>query len=292
MANDPLGERRRGRCAALIAGTFLAIRANRQRGSSRSSASAGPGAALIRARPAAKASFKCARWATMPSSSMRHCHSARVQSFGSAISDGGGELDKRRAPRAVLTQASITKRVRASDRPRAVAQVVSQTRPPPGLPQVHLRRCLSRLGQQHLQLPSSATARSIALLRAPPGSTPGRRPGRARPAMWKPRSVRRTHYHADYVSPFGRRRSPKSRSWEAYLLSLARRVGPTAAFWAVSRRAARSADPFAPPWHTAAGRTGALSETVTAGPAIARAPNDVGGLVDTSKGWTLSIPAR
>jgi hypothetical protein len=29
---------------------------------------------------------------------------------------------------------------------------------------------------------------------------------------------------------------------------------------------------------------------VEAGPAIARAPNDVGGLLDTSKGWTLSIP--
>ena len=27
-----------------------------------------------------------------------------------------------------------------------------------------------------------------------------------------------------------------------------------------------------------------------AGPPIARAPNDVGGLLDTSKGWTLDIP--
>jgi hypothetical protein len=27
-----------------------------------------------------------------------------------------------------------------------------------------------------------------------------------------------------------------------------------------------------------------------AGPPIARAPNDVGGLLDTSKGWTLNIP--
>ena len=26
------------------------------------------------------------------------------------------------------------------------------------------------------------------------------------------------------------------------------------------------------------------------GPPIARAPNDVGGLLDTSKGWTLNIP--
>jgi hypothetical protein len=27
-----------------------------------------------------------------------------------------------------------------------------------------------------------------------------------------------------------------------------------------------------------------------AGPPIARAPNDVGGLLDTTKGWTLNIP--
>jgi hypothetical protein len=30
--------------------------------------------------------------------------------------------------------------------------------------------------------------------------------------------------------------------------------------------------------------------TVDAGPPIARAPTDVGGLLDTSKGWTLNIP--
>jgi hypothetical protein len=29
---------------------------------------------------------------------------------------------------------------------------------------------------------------------------------------------------------------------------------------------------------------------VDSGPAIARAPNDVGGLLDTTKGWTLNIP--
>ena len=35
----------------------------------------------------------------------------------------------------------------------------------------------------------------------------------------------------------------------------------------------------------------ALAEAQTdAGPPIARAPNDVGGLLDVSKGWTLSIP--
>ena len=28
----------------------------------------------------------------------------------------------------------------------------------------------------------------------------------------------------------------------------------------------------------------------SSGPLIARAPNDVGGLLDTTKGWTLNIP--
>ena len=33
-----------------------------------------------------------------------------------------------------------------------------------------------------------------------------------------------------------------------------------------------------------------VEDPAMAGPPIARAPNDVGGLLDTSKGWTLNIP--
>jgi hypothetical protein len=33
-----------------------------------------------------------------------------------------------------------------------------------------------------------------------------------------------------------------------------------------------------------------LPVEIASGPPIARAPNDVGGLLDTSKGWTLAIP--
>jgi hypothetical protein len=39
-----------------------------------------------------------------------------------------------------------------------------------------------------------------------------------------------------------------------------------------------------------AGETPLIEDPALAGPAIARAPNDVGGLLDTSKGWTLNIP--
>jgi hypothetical protein len=34
----------------------------------------------------------------------------------------------------------------------------------------------------------------------------------------------------------------------------------------------------------------AVEVAEAAGPPVARAPNDVGGLLDTSKGWTLTIP--
>jgi hypothetical protein len=39
-----------------------------------------------------------------------------------------------------------------------------------------------------------------------------------------------------------------------------------------------------------AGDTPLATDPVMSGPPIARAPNDVGGLLDTSKGWTLHIP--
>jgi hypothetical protein len=33
-----------------------------------------------------------------------------------------------------------------------------------------------------------------------------------------------------------------------------------------------------------------METPVVAGPPVPRAPNDVGGLLDTTKGWTLNIP--
>ena len=47
----------------------------------------------------------------------------------------------------------------------------------------------------------------------------------------------------------------------------------------------------APRAATVAGTTGDIGlPIIAAGPPIARAANDVGGLLDTSKGWTLNIP--
>lgn len=101
-----------------------------------------------------------------------------------------------------------------------------------------------------------------------------------------------THYHADYVAP----------RWAPMLAKVAvigRHIfyrwpgawGQPAAFTGryigeprdplSMRPVAPSIDPTAP--------AGAIAGQ-PAGPPIPRAENDVGGLLDTSKGWTLSIP--
>ncbi len=103
-----------------------------------------------------------------------------------------------------------------------------------------------------------------------------------------------THYHADYVAP----------RWAPMLAKVAKlgahifyrwpgAWGTPAAF--TGRYAGEPNDPAAlrPALRAAvgAGATGNVDlPSVTAGPPIARAPNDVGGLLDTSKGWTLDIP--
>ena len=101
-----------------------------------------------------------------------------------------------------------------------------------------------------------------------------------------------THYHADYVSP----------RWAPMLAKVAQlgqhifyrwpgAWGRPAAF--SGRYIGEPRDPLsmrpAPPT-LQPGDPNALADTAYAGPPIARAPNDVGGLLDTSKGWTLNIP--
>jgi spore germination cell wall hydrolase CwlJ-like protein len=103
-----------------------------------------------------------------------------------------------------------------------------------------------------------------------------------------------THYHADYVAP----------RWAPMLAKVAKlgahifyrwpgAWGTPAAF--TGRYVGEPYDPAAlrPPLRQAviAGATGSTDlPSIPAGPPIARAPNDVGGLLDTSKGWTLNIP--
>jgi len=103
-----------------------------------------------------------------------------------------------------------------------------------------------------------------------------------------------THYHADYVAPFWAPRLAKIAQIGAHIFyRWPGAWGSTAAF--TGRYIGEPADPLSlrPPLRQAVltdGTAVPIDDPATAGPAIARAPNDVGGLLDTSKGWTLNIP--
>ena len=106
-----------------------------------------------------------------------------------------------------------------------------------------------------------------------------------------------THYHADYVAP----------RWAPMLTKISKigahifyrwpgGWGTRAAF--TGRYIGEPQDPMAlRPAYRPADETSALPEAaIVQGPVIdgttlKRAPNDVGGLLDVSKGWTLTIPS-
>jgi len=100
-----------------------------------------------------------------------------------------------------------------------------------------------------------------------------------------------THYHADYVAP----------RWAPLLAKVAQigqhifyrwpgAWGQPAAF--VGRYIGEPRDPLAlrPPPPAIKPTDALVVAAVDSGPPIARADNDVGGLLDTTKGWTLHIP--
>jgi hypothetical protein len=103
-----------------------------------------------------------------------------------------------------------------------------------------------------------------------------------------------THYHADYVAP----------RWAPMLAKVAEigqhifyrwpgGWGQPAAFNGRYAGEARDPSTMRPPMPTTVlqpGGTPVQLAQVASGPPVARAPDDVGGLLDTSKGWTLHIP--
>ena len=103
-----------------------------------------------------------------------------------------------------------------------------------------------------------------------------------------------THYHANYVAPFWAPRLAKITQIGAHIFyRWPGAWGSTAAF--SGRYIGEPADPLSlrPPLRRAVltdGTTVPIDDPAMAGPPIARAPNDVGGLLDPSKGWTLNIP--
>ena len=105
-----------------------------------------------------------------------------------------------------------------------------------------------------------------------------------------------THYHADYVAPYWAPRLSKIEKIGAHIFyrwpgTWGRRSSFNGRYVGEPRDPlalrppppAAGADPDSP-------EVAAAIAIVEAGPPIARAPNDVGGLLDTSKGWTLNIP--
>ena len=103
-----------------------------------------------------------------------------------------------------------------------------------------------------------------------------------------------THYHADYVAPYWAPRLAKIAKLGAHIFyRWPGTWGSTAAF--SGRYIGEPYDPSSlrPPLRQAVLTDGTLvvaDDPVIAGPPIPRAENDVGGLLDTSKGWTLNIP--
>jgi len=103
-----------------------------------------------------------------------------------------------------------------------------------------------------------------------------------------------THYHADYVAPYWAPRLAKITQIGAHIFyRWPGAWGSTAAF--SGRYIGEPADPLSlrPPLRQAVltdGTVVPVDDPAVAGPPVARAPNDVGGLLDTSKGWTLNIP--
>jgi hypothetical protein len=103
-----------------------------------------------------------------------------------------------------------------------------------------------------------------------------------------------THYHADYVAPYWAPRLAKIVQIGAHIFyRWPGAWGSTAAF--TGRYIGEPSDPLSlrPPLRQAVLTDGTLvplEDPTLAGPPIARAENDVGGLLDTSKGWTLNIP--
>ena len=103
-----------------------------------------------------------------------------------------------------------------------------------------------------------------------------------------------THYHANYVAPYWAPRLAKLSQIGSHIFyRWPGAWGSTAAF--TGRYIGEPADPLSlrPPLRQAVLTDGSIvpvEDQVQAGPPIPRADNDVGGLLDTSKGWTLNIP--
>lgn len=103
-----------------------------------------------------------------------------------------------------------------------------------------------------------------------------------------------THYHADYVAPrWAPMLAKVSQLGQHIFYRWPGAWGQVAAFsgrYAGEPRDPQSMRPILSVAATDDAGAVLTGQPVVSGPLIARAENDVGGLLDTSKGWTLNIP--
>ena len=204
----------------------------------------------------------------------------------------GAELDQRRAELCLTQAVYYEAGFEPMEGRRAVAQVVLNRTRHPAYPKSVCGVVYQRSSNNICQFTFVCDG---ALYRAPSKARwiEAQQVARAALAGYVDSSVgSATHYHADYVAP----------RWAPMLAKVAKlgqhifyrwpgAWGRPAAF--SGRYIGEPRDPMSLRPSLAAiqaGDTPLTDDPALAGPAIARAPNDVGGLLDTSKGWTLNIP--
>ena len=204
----------------------------------------------------------------------------------------GAELDQRRAELCLTQAVYYEAGFEPMEGRRAVAQVVLNRTRHPAYPKSVCGVVYQRSSNNICQFTFVCDG---ALYRAPARAKwiEAQRVARAALAGYVDAAVgSATHYHADYVAP---RWAPML----AKVAKLGRHIfyrwpgawGRPAAF--SGRYIGEPRDPLSlrPSLEMIeAGDTPLVDDPALAGPPIARAPNDVGGLLDTSKGWTLNIP--
>lgn len=175
---------------------------------------------------------------------------------------------------------------------RAVAQVVLNRMRHPAFP-----KSICGVVYQVAQAPvcqfSFVCDGSLNRAPAPAAWTEARKIAEAAIGGYVERSVgAATHYHADYVAPYWAPRLTKLTKLGSHIFyRWPGTWGQVAAFTGAYR--GEAVDPASlRPAMAAKLATAEVAVEVAeaAGPPVARAPNDVGGLLDTSKGWTLTIP--
>ncbi|MEO7655282.1 MAG: cell wall hydrolase [Sphingomicrobium sp.] len=204
----------------------------------------------------------------------------------------GGDIDQRRAELCLTQAVYYEAGFEPLEGRRAVAQVVLNRTRHPAYPRSICGVVYQRSNNNICQFTFVCDG---ALNRAPATASwhVAQQVARAALAGYVEKTVgSATHYHADYVSP----------RWAPMLAKVAQlgqhifyrwpgAWGRPGAF--VGRYVGEPRDPLTlrPALATiASDGTMVGADLAIAGPPVARAPNDVGGLLDTSKGWTLNIP--